>query len=150
MSDPDKTTGCKEQPKHTPLPWVSKFYKDKDDELWGVRQHPEAPSVSLEGEVLPCGFAICTIVAQDTIYPVCDGEERANADFIVEACNNYATLTADLARMQKALKFYGDLDSYLVPLQVDHQSCSTRAITMDCGKRARAALPRPAEGSTDG
>lgn len=51
--------GCTEE-------WVPKLYESG---LWGVRQSPSTPSVCLEHEdgnheLLPLGFAICSIVEQ--------------------------------------------------------------------------------------
>ena len=72
--------------KHTPGPWIAKLYKAEKDGRpeWGVRQSPDAPSVSVDGEVLPCGFSICNIVAQD-MEDIENGEERANAALIAAA-----------------------------------------------------------------
>ena len=110
--------------KHTPGPWIAKSYDpDKDGRLhWGVRQSPDAPSVSVDGEVLYCGLSICVIVEQD-MEDVEHGEECANAHLIavapklLEACREFvrkvecgeARSKRSYAQMKSALADYGEL-----------------------------------------
>ena len=83
---------------HTKGPWIAKLYEPDEDDRphWGVRQSPDAASVSVDGEALPCGFGICNIVEQD-MEDVENGEERANAELIaaapelLEACQFFVT-----------------------------------------------------------
>ena len=74
--------------------WEAKLYKPTNS--WGVRQTPNTPSVSLDGESLPCGFSICNIVAQGK-------EGEATAKFIASAPETAKQRDALLA----ALKKYG-------------------------------------------
>lgn len=86
---------------HTPGPWVVKKY---DDDTYGVRQDPSAPSVALtndEGQIqdiLPCGFSICNMVENDEAT-------IANANLIASA----PALQAENARLRTELTRLKDL-----------------------------------------
>ena len=75
------------------------------------------------------------------------GMERRLDAFELEV----ATLTVDNARMQKALEFYADEDRYEdgVIGNVVETGPDTDEFEPDNGYVARAALPKPEEGSTD-
>lgn len=94
--------------KHTPGPWIAKLYEPDENGIreWGVRQSPEAPSVSVDGEALACGFSICNIVGQD-MGDIENGIERANAELIASAPtlqSRIEELEADLLESRKAHK----------------------------------------------
>ena len=96
MADTKHTPGL-DKGKATPGPWIAKLYEPDENGIrqWGVRQSLDAPSVSVDGEALSCGFSICNVVQQD-MEDVEHGIERANAALIAAA----PTLQAHVDRLE--------------------------------------------------
>ncbi len=128
--------------KHTSTPWIAKLYApDKDGRPhWGVRQSPDVPSVSVDGTLLPCQFCICEIVEQD-MEDIENGEEKANAEFIVTACNAHDELVAENERLKEALNKIVDTPPMLTIVKpfISSKTCPR---CQDIRGIARAALKK--------